>query len=461
MQKLVTLNPSTSPDNVLTFDIVTGEVQYSPKANIATPTTVTLTQATGKTIAKINNTEIKETITDLGKPTLAGNILSIPFTNENGIVKTETVDLSSILAGLGQSTTTYNPATKKIKITKPDATFVEIDLSDLIDPNQVTDGISLKGTGTVADPFRIDFATRAMLDSGTDTTHAINVLELKNQIQTNQYKFGKGVAVTADPNTVYNVTLDYPITTLKDGENLIVNFDKTNNDQVITQIEDTNAITDGNGNYPIIDVYTPNKYTINVSGTGAKKLYKRIKTFPTQIARVQEITIADITPKTPISITYDKTLDVWFVNDLPSFDYKPNDVTAYIDQSNGFTVFRINNVFYRCNLFTKDLTSTTTLTDTDCISVTNNSTSRKITFAELKKLIQPKKFYVASTPLIAGETTITHNLGLVAPFDFLSDFRDPITGASVGLRIKVGSKTANSFIVISNIATAVEITARA
>jgi hypothetical protein len=445
MQKLVTLNPSTSPDNVLTFDIVTGEVQYSPKANIATPTTVTLTQATGKTIAKINNTEIKETITDLGKPTLAGNILSIPFTNENGIVKTETVDLSSILAGLGQSTTTYNPATKKIKITKPDATFVEIDLSDLIDPNQVTDGISLKGTGTVADPFRIDFATRAMLDIGTDTTHAINVLELKNQIQTNQYKKGKVTTIPHlyDGQSQINITLDYPITKLKAGERFFITSKITNNGTTSTYDSATNQ-----------DYLSDDMYQIEIKDlTGAYPIFN--------------LRQEGIKPNQPFTIVVNDTEDGFYAQDIDPVPLPiiPQSSTSYLQSSNGGVRISAGGNSTEAIATNSKLIFSTTMVDTDNIVIGKgtgtNVQNQKISLLDFKKLIQPKKFYSASTPLIVGETTITHNLGLVAPFDFLSDFRDPITGASVGLRIKVGSKTANSFIVISNIATAVEITARA
>jgi hypothetical protein len=445
MQKLVTLNPSTSPDNVLTFDIVTGEVQYSPKANIATPTTVTLTQATGKTIAKINNTEIKETITDLGKPTLAGNILSIPFTNENGIVKTETVDLSSILAGLGQSTTTYNPATKKIKITKPDATFVEIDLSDLIDPNQVTDGISLKGTGTVADPFRIDFATRAMLDIGTDTTHAINVLELKNQIQTNQYKKGKVTTIPHlyDYQSQINITLDYPITKLKAGERFFITSKITNNGTTSTYDSATNQ-----------DYLSDDMYQIEIKDlTGAYPIFN--------------LRQDGIKPNQPFTIVVNDTEDGFYAQDIDPAPLPiiPQSSTSYLQSSNGGVRISAGGNSTEAIATNSKLIFSTTMVDTDNIVIGKgtgtNVQNQKISLLDFKKLIQPKKFYVATTPLIVGETTITHNLGLVAPFDFLSDFRDPITGASVGLRIKVGSKTANSFIVISNIATNVEITARA
>jgi hypothetical protein len=474
MQKLVTLNQNASPDNVLTFDTVTGEVQYSPKANIATPTTVTGTKPTGNTIGTINGTDIKETVTSFGTPIITGKTVTLPYSDETGTVKNVAIDLTTLLVDVKATAFVLDPITKIITITNSDGTQLTIDGTKLMNLTQLADVISIIGTGTASDPFRLNFATRAMLDTGTDTTHAVNVAELKNQIQTNQYKFGKAVTTiipssspTTQPDTtLYNVTLDYPITTLKDGEQFVIIFDQDNTSSTNIPVDD------GSGVGVLIDEYNPNLHLINLSGTGNKTIYKRVKTGvfsntggnngvnPTH----KIIDYGDLTGLVPLSITYSKSLDAFFLDDIalkPDF-ILPTMYTIYSDGGNGFVQTKIGTNSTESIKTNKLLLAETTMLETDNIvigkGIGTNTTNRKILLGDFKKLLTPKKYYSASTPLIVGETTITHNLGLTAPFAFLSDFRDPITGASIGLRIKAGSKTANSYIVISTIATNVEIT---
>lgn len=49
--------------------------------------------------------------------------------------------------------------------------------------------------------------------------------------------------------------------------------------------------------------------------------------------------------------------------------------------------------------------------------------------------------------LVAGNNTITHNLGLAAPFISVVDVRDTFTGERVEVRVTPASETANSLII--------------
>jgi hypothetical protein len=334
-----------------------------------------------------------------------------------------------------------------------------------------------------------------MLDTGTDTTHAVNVAELKNQIQTNQYKFGKAVTTTtaglgglnnADTST-YVATLDYPITTLKDGEQFVIRIDASNFNK--TNYEEPAYVDPNNldpGVYFPTQYYYPNIYRLNISGTGDKKIYQRVGG---QLVEIKESEIA----KGNNTFTYDIISDSWILDTIckPTIPVNNRSLVTFQNLnnneasktgilgilSNNFTngtqeasaILPINTLVltklpntpitsivdeWRLPIFATDNV------DNVAIAATGTRTHKGITIAQLRYALKstPKKYYSASTPLIVGETTITHNLGLTAPFAFLSDFRDPVTGASVGVRIKAGSKTANSYILISTIATNVEIT---
>jgi hypothetical protein len=95
------------------------------------------------------------------------------------------------------------------------------------------DQISIQGDGS-ATPFNTVFADINVTNDGTNTTTSINTQELKNQIQTNQYKRGVasliGQSGTTDSNgtqltDIYIATLDYPITTLEANQEFVLRFD--------------------------------------------------------------------------------------------------------------------------------------------------------------------------------------------------------------------------------------------
>lgn len=86
------------------------------------------------THTSVDNTvvNINETVTSLGTPTIAGNILTIPFNNENGVLQTVTVDLWGITPtnDINISTATYTAATNIITLTETNWDVYTIDLSE-------------------------------------------------------------------------------------------------------------------------------------------------------------------------------------------------------------------------------------------------------------------------------------------------------------------------------------------
>jgi hypothetical protein len=141
MNPLIRLNTSTSITEVLTYDTTTGVIANKDIATLVqaneTNTIVTGLQTAGHTIGTINNEDnvpfvIKESVSVLGTPTLAGNVLTIPFTNETGIVNNATVNLAQLALDVKVASVNYDPATQDIVITNSDGTSFTIDLTDLL-----------------------------------------------------------------------------------------------------------------------------------------------------------------------------------------------------------------------------------------------------------------------------------------------------------------------------------------
>lgn len=87
--------------------------------------------ATAAQGAKADTALQVETQTILNTPTLTGNILSLSYVGENGVVQTRTIDLSSLTTtDVKVSNATYNAATNTITITNSDSTSFDINLSE-------------------------------------------------------------------------------------------------------------------------------------------------------------------------------------------------------------------------------------------------------------------------------------------------------------------------------------------
>jgi hypothetical protein len=495
---------TTTPDKVVVYNSTTGKQEFTDKSNIATPTTVTGIKPTGNTIGTVAGVDIKETVTSFGTPIITGKTVTLPYTDETGIVKNVPIDLTTLLVDVKPTNIKLDPITKEIVITNSDGTELRTSAIDLYNLTQVTDGISLIGTGTTADPYKINFATRAMLDAGTDTTHAVNVAELKNQIQTNQYKFGKGLTTVTNSTTTvtgagggttlleqstYVATLDYPITTLKDGEQFVIRLDRGNTDLTVFDegVINPDPTNPDPGLLEPTITYFDNIYRLNISGTGDKKICIR------KSSQLLEVVRDDIV-RGNNTFTYDKTLDIWLLdtvsktvippdtNSRVTFNNSTNQDLSGVQEAQTSTGTIASNrrlnailpirILKLTSLPFTPITSASdewllpiqawNNTDNTGTSQIGTDTIKKINISQLRYLLKttPKVYYSASTPIIVGETTITHNLGLTAPFAVITEFRDPSTGATSLIRIKPGSKTANSFIVISTIATNIEVTVK-
>lgn len=72
-----------------------------------------------------------ETLTSINDLSLSGNVLTISYTGENGVVQTKNIDLSSLTTtDVKVSNANYNASTNVITITNSDSTFFTIDLSE-------------------------------------------------------------------------------------------------------------------------------------------------------------------------------------------------------------------------------------------------------------------------------------------------------------------------------------------
>jgi hypothetical protein len=141
MNNLIRPNTSTSINEVLTYNTTNGIIEHKDIASLVsaneTNTTVTGLQTAGHTIGTINNEDnvpfvIKESVSVLGTPTLTGNVLTIPFTNETGVLSNVTVNLAQLALDVKVASVNYDPATQDIVITNSDGTSFTIDLTDLL-----------------------------------------------------------------------------------------------------------------------------------------------------------------------------------------------------------------------------------------------------------------------------------------------------------------------------------------
>jgi hypothetical protein len=307
----VRFNPATNTDVLTGSDnskTITSASLESKSATIAEATAAGTPTTNKKLINKqdldavitANNASLPRVVS-VGTPTLSGtNVLTIPYTDELGAVQTRTVNLSALAIDVQVSAVSYNAATKTINITESNGDVNYIVVTDLFNPDQVTDQISLLGTGTGGDPFRIAFADINVTNIGTDTTLAINTQELKNQIQTNQYKRGiaqlQGNSGATDSNgniltDVYFATLDYPIAALEDKQEFILSFDS-----------DSQSIEDPNNPGSFYAQY------INVDSTGVRPLQIETRDGGTAF---RDLRSYDIRKNSVHTVVYNKARDIF------------------------------------------------------------------------------------------------------------------------------------------------------
>lgn len=159
-------------------------------------TTVTNT-ITGHKIADYTNESgavvaIDETVTALGTPTLAGNILTIPYTDENGVVNNRTVNLSALAIDINVASLSYNPVTGEITLTETDSTTHVIDIGPPISQFTVA--------GTSGSPETIDGGDTLTLSTDQPSLLDFNV-QPTDTVKLNIIGGNFGEVLTTDPIT--------------------------------------------------------------------------------------------------------------------------------------------------------------------------------------------------------------------------------------------------------------------
>lgn len=92
--------------------------------------------------------DTNETLTVLGQPTLsAGNILTIPYTDEDGVTNNVTVDLSALAIDINTASFTYNPLTGDLVITETDGSVHTVDIGPFVET--VTTLTNTQATGNI------------------------------------------------------------------------------------------------------------------------------------------------------------------------------------------------------------------------------------------------------------------------------------------------------------------------
>ena len=92
----------------------------------------TITISNGNTVDLCDAVKTCETQTSLGPVTFVNNVLSIPYTGENGTTQTRTVDLSSLAVDVSINNITYNPTTNSWVVTETDGSTFNITWNDIL-----------------------------------------------------------------------------------------------------------------------------------------------------------------------------------------------------------------------------------------------------------------------------------------------------------------------------------------
>lgn len=92
----------------------------------------TITISGGNTVDLCEAVKICETQTSLGDITFTNNILSIPYTGEDGITQIRTIDLSSLAVDVSINNITYDPNTNSWVVTETNGSTFNITWNDIL-----------------------------------------------------------------------------------------------------------------------------------------------------------------------------------------------------------------------------------------------------------------------------------------------------------------------------------------
>lgn len=142
------------------------------------------TSATGHTIGAFTDeqgiiTELRETITSLGTPTLdtLTNILSIPYTDETGAVITRTVDLAGLAIDINVQSFSIDSTNGELIITETDGTTHTVDIFPVAATNGLSpigDAIGLGGTLIQDTIIEQDDFNYQIIDTPKGSSYSLN-----------------------------------------------------------------------------------------------------------------------------------------------------------------------------------------------------------------------------------------------------------------------------------------------
>jgi len=180
---------------------------------------------------------IKETITNVGTPTLsAANVLTIPFTNETGVLQNVTVDLSTLAVDVNIASMSYNPLTGVIELVETDGTIHTIDIGPFVET------ITNYQNSVVAGHLIGQYENEAGVI--IDVFETVTTLSLLGSVLT--YVNENGVSSVIDIKNAETTT------TLVD--NLDGTFTYTNEDGVVTTFNTKGSLVNNNdGTYTFTD----------------------------------------------------------------------------------------------------------------------------------------------------------------------------------------------------------------
>jgi hypothetical protein len=171
-----------------------------------TVTTITNT-VTGHLIGTYTNeagavVNINETVTTLGSLTLVGNILTVPYTDENGVVTNRTIDLTSLAIDVNVTSLTYNPVTGEIILTETDGTQHIVDIGPFVETTITvvdSNSIDLTSSGTSGHTIQADVKVDPASCGLSITANGLLSTAIVNVVDSNSVDLTKtGCDITAD-----------------------------------------------------------------------------------------------------------------------------------------------------------------------------------------------------------------------------------------------------------------------
>jgi hypothetical protein len=236
----------------------------------------------------------------------------------------------------------------------------------------VSDQVSILGDGN-GTPFKTAFADVNVTNAGTDTITSINTQELKNQIQTNQYKRGiaqlTGQSGNVDTNgttntDIYVATLDYPITALEDNQEFILSFDG-----------DSQTIVDPNDFSLVYQQYLD-------MGTGFKSFQIETRDAGTPF---RDVGLLDIRKNSVHTVVYNKVRDIFQLVD-PS--EAKSLTSSVLEQSTGVVNITDTQGNTGQAIRTGSELQLYTATLGDQLVITNGTVNGKVNLSQVKTLLE-------------------------------------------------------------------------